>query len=1467
MPEHVEDRAVELSPLKRALLEIREMRAQLDQYETARSEPIAVIGMGLRFPGGVNSPEAYWSLLRNGIDAIQDIPADRWDMHALYDADPNTPGKMYTRGGGFLEKIDQFDPAFFGISPREAVSMDPQQRLLLEVTWEALERAGQSPEKLVGSQTGVFIGIANSDYGRMVWADSSGMDMYAATGTTFSVASGRLSYILGLQGPSVSLDTACSSSLVAVHLAVQSLRSGETNLALVGGSNLMLTPEGHITFSKGQVMAFDDRCKTFDAAADGYVRGEGCGMIVLKRLSDAQAHGDNILALILGSGVNQDGRSSGLTAPNGPSQEAVLRSALENAGITPDLVGYVEAHGTGTPLGDPIEVQALAAVLGEGHDKQYPLLIGSVKTNFGHLEAAAGIAGLMKIVLMLQHHEIVPHLHFTNPNPYIPWNEIPIEVTTTLRPFPERSGRRIAGVSSFGFSGTNSHVILESTSAIESGEEQKNARPMHLLTVSARREDVLLELARQYALRLEDKQISFNDFCFTANTGRAHLTRRLAVIAESASDARDKLLSFISHQEMSGVVYRSLVDTRPPEIALLFTGHGAQYKGMGRVLYETQPTFRAAIDECAELLRAYYDVPLHRILFGEDGQPSLFDKMIYAQPALFALEYGLAKMWLSWGVRPTMVMGHSVGEYAAACIAGLFSVADGLKLVVTRGRLFDSLTEAGEMVAVFADETTVAAAIAPYADKVSIGAINGPTNIVISGATETVQIIVAHLKAQAIKSRKLDVPQSSHSPLLEPILDEFERVAAEVTYYPPQIGLISDVTGEMASFDEVGNAAYWRRHLRQPVQFAAAMETLRHENYSVFIEIGPNPTLLGMGRRCLPSDYGVWLPSLRQDWNDWTQVLESLSGLYVNGLDVDWTSFDHDYSPKRIILPTYPWIRERYWYEGAEPKQASRRIDGTAIWQGVVEAGQHQAQQAPLDLGLATYPAKWSALKRLTVTYIVDTLQQYGVFTQAGEAYTVEGLMEQAGVQPGYRNLVYRWLEQLVEEGLLKQQNDNFVGAKPLPGLSLNDGWQEVKSALADLPSLMDYLKRCGDHLPQILRGEYSPLETLFPGGSFVTTDFIYNQWALVRYFNAIARSVIAAAINRLNGRDLRVLEIGAGTGGLSGAILPVFPVDRTTYYYTDVSDFFLGRAEEKFKVYPFVHYGLLNIEQEPGIQGYTPHSFDFILAANSLHATRDLGQTLEHVRSLLAPNGLLIVYETTKHLSFYDMTTGLIEGWGRFEDDLRDDNPLLKAEDWRSAMQAHGFQAAIAFPEAGSPSEIFGQHIIVGQASGTGERVEVSIQHIDVQGAVANEAGISVSPEAFRNELSALMPEDRQEQVAAFVRGRVARTLRLPNSQTIDLRQRLMDMGLDSLMAVELRNSLDNGLGLGGDLPATLIFDYPTIEAIVNYLEATVFTTPEAPVEETSHIAPPQQPSSVDLEALSDDEVAALLMKKLGDI
>nr|AEU11006.1 NpnB [Nostoc sp. 152] len=954
-----------ISPIKRALRAVEDLQAKLEAVERAKKEPIAIVGMGCRFPGGANNPEAFWQLLRDGVDAVTEVPANRWDIDALYDSNPTTPGKIYTRYGGFVSQLEEFDAQFFGISPREAVSLDPQQRLLLEVSWEALENASINPSQLAGTQSGVFVGISGNDYLQRLWAsEATEIDAYQGTGNAHSVAAGRLSYILGLTGPSLAVDTACSSSLVAVHLACQSLRNQESDLAIAGGVNLLLSSEISINLSKARMLAPDGRCKTFDATADGYVRGEGCGVIILKRLSDAIKDKNQILALIRGSAVNQDGRSSGLTAPNGPSQQAVIRQALANSGVEPGEVSYLEAHGTGTSLGDPIEVGAMTAVFGKNRLKDEPLTIGSVKTNIGHLEAAAGIAGIIKVVLQMQHQEIAPHLHFQDPSPHINWENLPLIVPTQKSDWQTAEKPLLAGVSSFSFSGTNAHLVLAQPPTVEPVTPAVE-RPLHLLTLSAKTEPALRKLAEKYVTYLQDHpRVSIADISYTANIGRSHFLHRLAVAAASTESLEKELMTFGAGGETSVLSSHQLIQPKRPKIALLFAGQGSQYVGMGRQLYETQPTFRKALDRCDEILRPHLGKSLIEILYAEEGATSLLDQTAYTQPALFALEYALYELWRSWGIEPAAVIGHSVGEYVAATVAGALTLEDGLKLIAPDwGQLMQSLPQDGAMAAVFAPESQVRAAIQAYIPEVAIAGINSPKNTVISGTAEIVHQITAKLQAEGIEVRNLKVSHAFHSPLMEPILDSLEEVASQVSYQAVKIPLISNLTGQMLQPGEMLNARYWRNHAQEAVQFMTGVNTLLEKDFDIFLEISPKPTLSRLGKQCQSKSSAVWLSSLAPQQEDWLLLLKSLSTLYLQGVEINWRGFDQDYSRSLLSLPTYPFQRQSYWIEEEAREQgAGSRGKGSEESEVIYPRSQQELPPAsslkdnkiPLTLGQAT---------------------------------------------------------------------------------------------------------------------------------------------------------------------------------------------------------------------------------------------------------------------------------------------------------------------------------------------------------------------------------------------------------------------------------------------------------------------------------------------------------------------------------
>ncbi len=885
----------------------------------AADEPIAVVGMACRFPGDSDDPNSFWELLRSGRDPVRPVPPDRWDIDALYDARPGTPGKMVAREGGFIDDVDQFDPEFFQISPREAASMDPQQRLFLEVSWEALERAGRTNRGLRDSTTGVFVGVGESGYLDRFHTPGTPLyrDTYAGTGNLGAFVAGRTAYVLGVHGPTLALNTACSSTLVATHLACQALRTGDCDTALAGGVHLMLSPENFIYVSQLKALSPDGRCKTFDASANGYGRSEGAGVLVLRRLSDAQRDGDPILAIVRGTAVNHDGPSSGLTVPNGPAQQAVIRQAVARSGVSPLSISYVEAHGTGTVLGDPIEVHALEAELCQGRSADRPLHLGAVKSNVGHMEVAAGAASLIKMVLALQHRSFPPHLHFSTPNPDIDLEHLPIVIDTAPTPWEPLDGRRLCGVSGFGLAGTNAHVVLEEAPQATPAQAAPD-RSQHVLVMSARSEDALRTLAGRYVETLASASLA--EVAPAAATRRMPFENRLAVVASSASEARERLQGWREHGGAPGVL-AATAGARKPRIAFLFSGQGSQSPGMAKGLYASEPAFKDAFDEVAAALAPYLPAPLASVVWGDDDR--VHDTR-WTQPALLAVELAVARMWERLGVVPDAVIGHSIGEIAAAHFAGLLSLDDAARLVAERGRLMAELPLDGAMVALFTEEATVRAALVGREATVSIAAVNNGGETVISGATDDVLAVFDELKAKGVDGRRLTVSHAFHSPRMDPMLDAFEAVAASIAWHPAKRLLVSNVTGTWADAS-AQTARYWRDHVRGTVRFADGVQTLLDAGYDLFLEVGPHPTLLGNVRRIradLPS--GALIPTLKRDVADDVALATALGSLFVRGYEPNWRAW----SPPGpwVDLPLTPMDRRRIWLADPEFPTAGERV-------------------------------------------------------------------------------------------------------------------------------------------------------------------------------------------------------------------------------------------------------------------------------------------------------------------------------------------------------------------------------------------------------------------------------------------------------------------------------------------------------------------------------------------------------------
>jgi acyl transferase domain-containing protein/NADPH:quinone reductase-like Zn-dependent oxidoreductase/SAM-dependent methyltransferase/acyl carrier protein len=1624
------DEKSELTPLKRAFLAVQSLQGQVEELQQARTEPLAVVGMACRFPRA-DSPEQFWSLLAGGVDAISERPEGRWRGDLIDGSDTAAAGAA--RWGGFLPSIDQFDPLLFGIAPREAMGMDPQQRLFLEVCWEAFESAGFAPDRLKGQPIGVFAGVCTNDYSSLQTRDGDlqALNTHYASGIAHSILPGRVSYLLGLTGPSVALDTACSSSLVAVHLACQALRNGDCEAALAGGVNAILLPDNAVAFARAGMMAADGRCKAFDAAADGFVRGEGCGVVLLKRLSKALADRDPIQAVILGTAVNQDGASAGLTAPSGRAQEAVIRAAVKAAGILPAEIGYVEAHGTGTVLGDPIEVQAIGGALGDGRPSDRPLLIGSVKSNFGHLEAAAGIAGLIKNILSLQHGVIPPSLHLRTPSPVIPWDRLPVQVAATLTPWGDRP--RLAGVSSFGFGGTNAHVVIGEAPTPSSSAAAETERPRHVLVLSAPTATGLRAVAARYAAHIEaHPEQLLSDVAHTANVGRAQFRHRAAAVFGAEPDLGGRLRAFSEGLEVAGIQGRQ-VHGEAPRIAFLFSGQGSQYAGMGRQLFESQPVFRRVLSECASLVGDKVQPGILQVIYPEEGAERHLDRTVYTQPALFAFEYALARMWESWGVTPAAVMGHSLGEYVAATVAGVLQLDDALRLVTIRGRLSERVAGDGEMAAVLAPVGRVRATLAALGNPAEIAAVNAPESTVVSGPRDGVAAARRAFAADGIEVKPLAVSTAFHSAAVEPMLEEFEEAASSVAYGPQTIPLFSNLFGRRTQPGEISSASYWVRHLRQPVQFAAGFSGAVDDGFSTFLEIGPHTTLLGLGRQCFPNSPGAWLPSLRRGADDWEVLLGSLVELYLEGTRIEWSGFDRGYARRRLVLPSYPFERQRYWVAASSPQRPGRRsprpghplvqtqisspfvtgrvfesvldaeivpwladhkvMDATvlpttayleAAWAAgfkafgasmtavedldilealvvpvggarrmqvavlaaedgraalkVASAGEHgteaevtweshasgwlslrpapgedawpslQALRArcvrPVDvvrlreavttrgitLGpsfqglldvakggneaigriqppaglesqlpdyhvhpavldaalqvvsaafltedeLATggdaylpvaverfrvlkppqgeswghaalrhrghgespiadirvydstgeavaevvglqlqrvtarawakddsvsddlYEMQWQPVTpadelppagsaacrtpapediaaslapglaelasgcemeayalglrdvdRLCAATLVDTLRGLGWGIQLGARFREEELREQLGVVGQHRRLFSRLLSILAEEHILARQGETWVVERePASGTV---GAESVEALRARFPAgggELGLLARTIPELGACLTGRTDPLTLLFPGGRFDVADELYRKSPPARLLNALARDAVRALLaSTPAGTSIHALEIGAGTGGTTSFLLPVLPADRTKYEFTDISPLFLARAQEGFQAFPFVEYRLLDIERDPSSQGFSPGAFDVVIAANVLHATRDLGETLAHVRRLVRPGGMLLLLEGTRPERWIDLTFGLTDGWWRFSDQVRRDYPLVGRREWADLLSKSGFEQVAAVPAAGCDEALEQNLLMMARVAPAGAR------------------------------------------------------------------------------------------------------------------------------------------------------------------
>jgi acyl transferase domain-containing protein/acyl carrier protein/ubiquinone/menaquinone biosynthesis C-methylase UbiE len=1255
---------------------------------------IAIIGLSGRFPGAKNLEE-FWHNLQAGVESITFFTDEELIASGIDPALVNHPN--YVKARGVLADAELFDAPFFGLNPREAEITDPQHRLFLECAWEALENAGYTSENYAGS-IGVYAGSGLSGYLFNVYTNTNirnSVDLHQIViGGDKDYLSTRVSYKLNLQGPSYTVQTACSTSLVAVHLACQSLLNGECDMALAGGVSISALRKQGYFYKEGSIGSPDGHCRAFDAKAQGTVGGEGVGIVVLKRLEEAIADRDTIHAVIKGSATNNDGSFKvSYTAPSIDTQAKVIRTAQMVAEVAPETITYIEAHGTGTSLGDPIEIAALSQAFRSSTEKTSFCAIGSLKTNTGHLDAAAGVAGLIKTVLALKHKKIPASLHFEQANPQIDFVNSPFFVNTQLTDWQANGTPRRAGVSSFGIGGTNAHVVLEEFPDVETRHSVSlYSRPWQLLVLSAKTSTALETATKNLANYLQqNRDLNLADVAYTLAVGRKAFEHRRILVCENSDRA---IAAFTSPDSPEVFTHYQKPCHRP--VVFMFPGQGSQYVNMGRELYESEPYFKEQIDRCAELLKPHLDLDLRDIFYpntthAETATQSLTQTHI-TQPALFAIAYALAKLWMSWGVRPEAMIGHSIGEYVAATLAGVFSLEDALKLVATRGRLMQQLPK-GAMLSVQMGESEIQSLLGT---ELALAASNAPSTCVISGSINAIAQLEEQLQQQGINCRRLHTSHAFHSPMMDSIIAPYTQELQKVKINPPQIPFISNVSGTWISSAEATNPNYWAKHLRQTVRFSDGITELLQQPERIFLEVGPSRTLSTFVKQHQKPEV-VTLTSLRhpqEQKSDVAFIFNTLGRLWLQGVKIDWSSFYAHEKPYHIPLPTYPFERQRYWVEPQLEKQISS-ITTDEIWKSVIATRQIQAPSQLLDR--ETYLINKQCLDHLCLAYINLALTDLGIFKNASTKYSFEELYEQSCIIPRYRQLLQRWLDVLVEHSYLQQEQGLFSNFMPLSRDALNTLLEAVRLRWASTPQVIDIVEECGANLPAVLRGEIEPLELYFAAAK-KRAETTKSELSLDTYLKDIMRVSLEQVIKLLPPNvNLRILEIGGGQGVATTALLPILPKEKTTYTFTDVGGLFLNRAKEKFSAYPFVEYRFLDIEKPPIEQGYTIHSFDVVIAVNVLHVTSNINKTLEHVHSLLAPGGLLLLWEITQPQLNFDITDGLL--MNPLEDAQRSrGNPFLSQKQWHEALISQGF----AEVEVVSETEVFGEEILIAQATKT---------------------------------------------------------------------------------------------------------------------------------------------------------------------
>lgn len=1267
-------------------------------------ESIAIIGMSCRFPGA-DSPKQFWENLHDGIESI----------YFFSDQEHNHLGKNqtwvnesnYVKADPCLEDIEWFDASFFNVSARQAELISPEHRIFLECAWEALESSGYANQYDDGT-VGVYAGSSISHYLKYTGQDElmqptmNGVE--ASFGNDLNYLSTLVSYHLNLKGPSMMVQTACSTALVAIHVAGQSLLNGECDMALAGAINIRGPQKTGYFYQEGGILSPDGHCRAFDAKAQGTVPGSGAGIVILKRLSDALEDGDYIHAVIRGSAINNDGASKvGYSAPSVDGQAVVIADALSIAEIDPKTVTYIEAHGTGTVLGDPIEVAALTDVFRISTEQKGFCAIGSVKSNVGHLGVAAGMPSVMKVAMALENQLIPPSLHFEQPNPKIDFENSPFYVNHSLSEWRANGTPRRAGVSSLGVGGTNAHLVLE-----EAPQRQPSgpSRPWQLIAISAKTRSALDTLTADLADYLNQHPDSnLADIAYTLSIGRQAFNYRRILVCQQLDQAQQQLKSLDPEHDLT---QHQTPHKRP--IIFMFSGQGAQYINMARDLYQTENVFREQIDTCATYLHTLLGLDLCHILYPDTEDSEIAAQKLtqtaIAQPALFVIEYALAQLWMSWGICPAAMVGHSIGEYVAATLAGVFSLEAALAIVAKRGQLMQGLPS-GQMLAIPLPEDNV---IPLLGDDLALAVVNGPSTCVVSGKAEAIEALQQQLASQDVSSRLLHTSHGFHSPMMDPILNAFTEHVQQFHIQPPKIPYISNVTGDWITDDLATDPNYWASHLRQTVRFGDGLQVMLQDPAHIFLEVGPGRTLSTLVKRHpAKRPEQLILTSLRhpkESQSDINFILNSMGRLWLAGIQIDWNTFYAHEQRYRLPLPTYPFERQRYWLGSAEASSSPSAPDlsGPSLWQSLLTAGEQQVNIKGAALDEETYEKNKVWIDRLCVNYIKSALGQLGIFDHLELEPDVEKLCEHCQVVPRYHQLIESWLKALARVGQLKQEGNSFgeLPASPVNNDDDADGSIEAllgnaREGWVDNPQVVESVQICGENLSSILVGKQDPL-ALFNRLIYQNQSEAANQvspWE--EYYRTIMRSIVEKlAQSSPSDATLKVLEIGAGTGIATSALLPVLPHERTQYIFTDIGSSFLTQAQQKFADYPFVEYQLLDIEQAPDTQGLPLHEFDIVIAANVLHATRNISETLENVRSLVAPGGCCLLWEITQPQLNFEITWGLLMKPVEENRDRTMGNPFLSSQAWQQALKDNDFTDVAVFPKENA----FGHSVILAQAA-----------------------------------------------------------------------------------------------------------------------------------------------------------------------